>query len=100
MSTRSRRGNSSLAVAYSRVSTEDQNLGPEAQRAAIEAWAARHGVAVVSWHHDHGVSGATPAAERPALLEALAAVRAHGAGVLVALKRDRIARDVAVAVTI
>ena len=47
----------SRAVAYLRVSTEDQALGPEAQRAAIEAWAARQGVQVLSWHLDQGVGG-------------------------------------------
>jgi DNA invertase Pin-like site-specific DNA recombinase len=93
----SRSNNPRTAVAYIRVSTDDQRNGPEAQRAAIEAWAAREGVHVAAWHVDHGVSGATPVAQRPGLVEALASLRAHRAGVLVAAKRDRIARDVAVA---
>jgi DNA invertase Pin-like site-specific DNA recombinase len=88
------------AVAYLRVSTEDQRLGPEAQRAAIEAWAAREGVTVVSWHLDAGVSGGSSLDERPALLAALAALRAERAGVLVVAKRDRLARDVYVAATL
>jgi DNA invertase Pin-like site-specific DNA recombinase len=88
------------AIGYVRVSTEDQNLGPKAQRAQIEAWAARCGVCVVAWHVDHGVSGATPVAQRPALLAAIADLREHGATVLVAAKRDRLARDVAVAATL
>jgi len=37
-----------LAVAYIRVSTDDQNLAPEAQRASIDAWAARQGCPQVS----------------------------------------------------
>jgi DNA invertase Pin-like site-specific DNA recombinase len=82
------------AIAYVRVSTEDQRLGPEAQRAAIERWAAREGVTVVAWHVDQGVSGAAPIDERPALMAALADVAAHHAGVLVVAKRDRLARDV------
>jgi len=86
-----------LAVAYVRVSTDDQALGPEAQRASIEAWAAREGVQIASWHVDAGVSGASPIEERPALCGALAALREHGAGLLVVAKRDRIARDVVVA---
>jgi len=49
---RTRPGNARLAVAYLRVSTEDQKLGPEAQRAAIEPWAAREGVQVAAWHVD------------------------------------------------
>ena len=82
-----------LAVAYVRVSKDEQKLGPEAQRASIEAWALSQGVSVASWHVDQGVCSVTPADERPALFAALAALREHGAGVLVVAKRDRIARD-------
>jgi site-specific DNA recombinase len=92
-------GNPSLAVGYLRVSTEDQNLGPEAQRAAVARWAASRGLVVVSWHEDR-LSGATAVEGRPALMAALAALREHGAGLLVAAKRDRIARDVVVAATV
>ena len=89
-----------IAVAYIRVSTDDQNLGPEAQRASIAAWAARQGARVAAWFTDQGVSGGKPVEDRPALLAALEAVRTHGAGLLVAGKRDRIARDVVVAATV
>lgn len=85
---------STRAVAYLRVSTDEQHLGPDAQRAAIEAWAAREGVVVVAWHTDAGVSGAAPIPERPALLAALASLRETGAGVFVVSRRDRLARDV------
>ena len=94
MSKRVRSGSPLVAVAYVRVSTTDQKLGPEAQRAAVEAWAVREGVQVAAWHVDQGVSGASPIDQRPALLAALASLREHGAGVLVVAKRDRIARDV------
>jgi DNA invertase Pin-like site-specific DNA recombinase len=57
----------------------------------------RQGVSVVAMFEDHGVSGAAELGDRPSLLAALAAVRTHGAGVLVAAKRDRIARDTVVA---
>jgi DNA invertase Pin-like site-specific DNA recombinase len=93
MSKRVRPGSPLLAIAYLRVSTDDQALGPEAQRAAIEAWAARAGVTVASWHVDAGVSGAAPIEEREALSAALAGLREHGAGLLLVAKRDRIARD-------
>ena len=86
------------AHAYIRVSTSDQHLGPEAQRSAIEAWAAREGVAVVGWHVDHGVSGAAPLDRRPGLLSAVGALQRGD--ILVAAKRDRIARDVVVAATL
>lgn len=83
------------AVAYIRVSTDDQTLGPEAQRASIEAWAAREGIEVVSWHVDHGVSGAAPIDRRPALMEAMDALRDQSGGtVLVPAKRCRLGRDV------
>lgn len=88
------RTDATKAVAYLRVSTEDQQLGPEAQRAAIEAWAKREGVTVVAWHTDHGVSGAAHLDNRPGLMDALDSVKHHRAGRLVVAKRDRLARDV------
>lgn len=85
---------SRTAVAYLRVSTDRQELGPEAQRAAIEAWASREGVTVAAWHVEAGVSGAAAIADRPELVAALASLTVHRAGVLVVAKRDRLARDV------
>jgi DNA invertase Pin-like site-specific DNA recombinase len=85
------------AVAYLRVSTDAQaasGLGLDAQRAAIEAAAARLGLAVASWHTDAGISGGAALDARAGLCEALAALR-RGSVLLVA-KRDRIARDVLV----
>lgn len=83
-----------VVVGYVRVSTEDQNLGPDAQRAALEAWATAHGAELVAVFEDLGVSGATPAADRPGLLAALGAVADLEASVLLVAKRDRLARDV------
>ena len=100
MTRRARPGSPFIAIAYIRVSTSAQELGPEAQRAALEAWAVREGVRVAAWCVDQGVSGATPIEGRPALCAALAAFREHGAGVLLVAKRDRVARDVVVAATI
>lgn len=97
MDKRVRLGSPLLAVGYVRVSTDDQNLGPGAQRAQIAAWAERQGISVVATFDDHGVSGAAELGDRPQLLAALAAVRTHGAGILVAAKRDRIARDMVIA---
>jgi DNA invertase Pin-like site-specific DNA recombinase len=48
---------------------------------------------VVAWHLDQGVCSVDPINDRPALVAALAALRTHGAGVLIVAKRDRIARD-------
>ena len=81
-------------MAYLRVSTDEQTLGMEAQRSAITTWAQRQGATVVRWCEDMGVSGGAELERRPGLLEALGAVRNHRAGLLVAHKADRIARDV------
>lgn len=100
MARRPRSGDSRTAVAYIRVSTDDQHLGPEAQRVAIQAWAEREGVTVVAWHTDKGVSGGSDLGNRPALVAAIGELRAAGAGALVVAKRDRLARDVYIAATI
>lgn len=85
------------AIGYLRVSTDEQHLGPAAQRAAIERWAAAAKVTIVEWHLDKGVSGGAAIEDRPGLLAALEALREHGAGVLAVAKRDRLARDMVVA---
>jgi site-specific DNA recombinase len=94
MGTKSRRGDPSRAVAYLRASKDEQQLSPEAQRAAVEGWAIRDGVEVASWHLDQGVCSVTPIEQRPALCAALVSLRETSAGVLVVAKHDRIARDV------
>jgi DNA invertase Pin-like site-specific DNA recombinase len=81
------------AILYIRVSTEEQSLGPQAQRAAAERWAIARGVTIAATFEDRGVSGGTRLEACPALLAALDGLRTHGAGVLLAAKRDRIARD-------
>ena len=88
-----------VAVAYLRVSTDRQELGPEAQRAALEQWARASGTTIVRWFTDT-ISGAAELGERPALLEALEALRETRAATLVVARRDRLARDVAVAAAI
>lgn len=81
-------------------STAEQTLGPEAQRATLEAWATRAGVPIAAWHDDHGVSGGNNASERPGLTRALRALHDHRAGVLIVAKPDRLARDVGIALEI
>ncbi len=83
------------AVAYVRVSTTDQELGSEAQLQAIRDWCEREGVELVGTFEDR-LSGATPIDKRPALLEAIQALADENAGLLVAMKRDRLARDVVI----
>src|SRR5947208_183696 len=72
------------AVAYLRA--------PE-EREPIARWAARNGVEVVGWELDEAVDGATPIAERPGLVAAYAAIRARGAGLLVAANAEAFTRD-------
>lgn len=85
----------SPCIAYVRVSTTEQadsGAGLDAQRAAIEAHAARAGLSIDGWHVDAGVSGSVAPADRPALAEALVALGAARSGVLLVAKSDRIAR--------
>ncbi len=88
-------------VIYLRVSTDEQaasGLGLEAQEAACREYAASKGWEVVSVYRDEGVSGSTPADKRPGLMAALAGLKRGG--VLLAAKRDRLARSVGVAAVI
>jgi len=95
-----RRGDPYKAVAYLRVSTEDQNLGPQAQQRAIAAYCKREGITLLATFTDHGVSGGAELDKRPALLDALDAIEEQEAGALIVAKRDRLARDVVIAATI
>jgi DNA invertase Pin-like site-specific DNA recombinase len=92
--------NLSIAVAYLRVSTEDQHLGPEAQRAQIQSWAESKGIRISVWKEDHGISGAAGIAGRPGLFEAINELKTLRAGWLVVAKRDRLARDLEVIIAI
>lgn len=88
-----REGDARVAVGYIRVSTSEQALGPEAQREALGRWCATQGVRLAAIHEDRGVSGGAPIDRRPGLLAAVDALGAHGAGLLLVAKRDRLARD-------
>ena len=68
--------NESIAVAYIRVSTDDQALGPEAHRAAIARWASNSNVVVVDERVDLGVSGGAALADRTGLMAALTELEA------------------------
>jgi site-specific DNA recombinase len=87
-------------VGYVRVSTDEQALGPEAQREAMRVWCKANGAAMVAIHEDIGVSGGTPVEKRPGLNLALDALTAEAAGVLLVAKRDRLARDVLIGAVI
>ncbi len=83
-------------VGYLRVSTDEQatsGLGLSAQRRSIEAACAARGWRVAEWLTDEAVSGSVAPERRPALRQALSMLADCEAGVLVAAKVDRIARD-------
>lgn len=83
-------------VGYVRVSTDEQSLGPQAQKEAIEAWCRAHDARLCAICEDLGISGASPVEKRTGLNLAFDALTEHGAGVLLVAKRDRMARDVVV----
>lgn len=99
------------AIAYLRVSTDDQKIGPQAQADLIIAFAQANHLNLIASYLDRGVSGATPPNERPALSQALIHARslAHPSRkkgrptnpvALLVAKRDRLARDPLIALTI
>jgi DNA invertase Pin-like site-specific DNA recombinase len=92
--------NPKVAIGYCRASTSDQSNGLQAQRDAIDRWASTHGVTIVAWFFDEGVSGGARLDERLGLMDALAALKTHNAGKLLCARRDRVARDVSIAAAI
>lgn len=85
------------AVVYTRVSTDEQGErgnGLDAQETACRAAADRLGLPIAAVFTDAGISGATPVAERPALVSAIASLRRGD--VLLVAKRDRLGRDMLV----
>jgi DNA invertase Pin-like site-specific DNA recombinase len=82
-------------VGYVRVSTDEQassGLGLDAQRTAIAAECERRGWVLTGVYEDAGASGKSLNG-RPALQQALEAVRSHEAGALVVAKLDRLSRS-------
>ena len=92
-------GDEALAVVYIRASKDEQQLSPDAQRAACEKYAAEHKLEIVESAAEH-LCSTTELEDRPELIRALGALKALGAGVLLVAKRDRLARDPAVAALI
>lgn len=99
MKRRTQPGDPTRAVAYLRVSTEEQRFSTEVQRNEIEEWSKRSGVTVCAWFLEQ-LTGGAPLEDRPVLLDAIAALRPNNAGLLLALRRDRLARDVPTAVAL
>ncbi len=93
-------GNPLVAIAYLRVSTDEQRNGPLAQRADIERYARQHGIEIVEFYSDEDVSGSDALRDRPELMKAYEAVSRHRAGLLIVQKWDRLARDTYLAETL
>ena len=90
------------AVAYIRVSTEEQATtghGLETQDKAVRAFAESQGYELVDVVGDPGVSGATRPAERPGFGRVLELAAAGAFTVLLVYKFDRLAREIRYAVT-
>ena len=88
------------ALGYGRVSTVKQvadGVSLEAQRIEITSFAIASGYDLVDVLCDDGISGSKDEEQRPALAELLAAVRAGQVSVVIVCKRDRLARDQALA---
>jgi site-specific DNA recombinase len=84
-------------IGYLRVSTETQDLGPQAQEAALREWCQKNDADLVGLFSDIGVSGAAPLEKREGLMAAMNALKAEKATVLLISKRDRLARDTVIA---
>jgi DNA invertase Pin-like site-specific DNA recombinase len=88
------------AFAYPRVSgleqTKDGKDGLPRQRRVIAKYAKAHRIEVVQEFAEEGVSGENELADRPALMDLLAAVTANGVRLILVENQDRLARDVIV----
>jgi len=88
------------ALGYGRVSTVKQvvdGVSLEAQRLEITSFAIASGYDLVDVLCDDGISGSKNEDERPGLAELLTAVRAGEVSFVIVCKRDRLARDQALA---
>lgn len=84
------------AVAYIRVSTEDQSLGGhslEAQQAAIENYLGYKGFELAGMYIDPGVSASIPLRDRPEGRKLFQALVEGKASEVVAMKLDRLFRS-------
>lgn len=79
------------AIGYVRVSTDDQALSVDAQHARLTAWCIERGLTLTAVYEDIGVSGGAALDKRPGLMAAIDTLEPGVA--LVAVKRDRLARD-------
>ena len=83
-------------IPYLRVSTErqaEEGTGLDVQFDTIQSWARTHGHKLTKRYSDEGVSGTNELADRPALADAILALRERKAEGIVVYRLDRLARD-------
>lgn len=81
-------------IGYIRVSTDQQSesgLGSEAQKRAIEDYAAKRGLSIAGFYQDEGISGSLSLDKRPGILDAINNL--EKGDLLAIAKRDRLGRD-------
>ena len=97
-------GHPNVAVAYLRASTDEQRHSSEAQRACIQAWAIREGARAWQPGTPIAASAASPRLQRRPDRRSSGAAggarQASGGPARRFAKRDRIARDVVLAVEV
>lgn len=87
-----------LVVCYIRVSTQEQKLhgiSLDAQRDKLKEYAEKHGLKIVGWYEDEGVSGRKLIKNRPALQRMLKDAQAGKFDRILFIKLDRFFRSVA-----
>ena len=91
-------------TAYVRVTTDGQaaedRMGKPVQEKAIRAYARQHGLRIVSWHYDDGVSGSNGLDTQEGLPLALAEVRDGTVKGIIVYRLDRLARDLIIQETL
>lgn len=90
------------AVGYLRVSTEEQaqsGFGLDAQEEAVRKYAEAVGLELVDVVADPGISGTTRPADRPGFARILALAADRRFSVILVKRFDRLARNIALAVT-
>jgi DNA invertase Pin-like site-specific DNA recombinase len=81
-------------LAYARTSTDEQKLGIEAQKKAVEKWVLESGTELTQLYEDLGYSGTLAPDKRPGLAALLFRLEKRDIDYVLVMKRDRLARDV------
>ncbi len=80
-----------LAIGYIRVSTEEQHLSMDAQRERVSAYCLARGWRLAGVVEDHGQSGKS--LDRPGMRRVMAMMEARAVDAVVVLKLDRLTRS-------